>query len=303
MGKLNIPPYLEPGDAIGIVAPARRVLPEEVDPFKKLIEARGYLCLEAGNLYGSLGQFSGTPEQRLADIQQMLMNPEVKAIFAARGGYGAAQLLQGMDWELVRENPKWMIGFSDVTALHAAFGRFTETIHGPMPYSLVMDPPQDKQSFDYLFQLLQGEKVRYKLPADKFNIPGKVRAPLTGGNLSVLYSLAGSRFEPDYEGSILFLEDLDEYLYHIHRMILNLELRDVFKKVAGLLVGSFSDLNDNEQPFGSTAYEMIAEKAEKYNIPALFGFPAGHEKINYPLIFGRVSTLTIEKGGCSLEMF
>jgi muramoyltetrapeptide carboxypeptidase len=208
-----------------------------------------------------------------------------------------------MDWELVRESPRWMVGFSDVTALHAAIGKFMETLHGPMPFSMVMEEPQDETSFRHLLDMLRGGQKVYPTDGHPLDVGGKVRGRLTGGNLSVLYSLAGTRFEPDYEGCILFLEDLDEYLYHIDRMMTNFELRDLFRKIAGLVVGDFSDMHDNDHPFGKNALEIIAEKAHKYNIPTLFGFPAGHKKSNYPLIFGRVSTLTIKQGQHSLQMY
>lgn len=303
MSTIITPPYLEKGDTVGIIAPARRVYPEEIAPFRALMEQEGYRVLEADNLYGSDHQFSGTVEARRCDIQQVYMDRGVKAIFAARGGYGAAQLLAGMDWELVRESPRWMVGFSDVTALHAAIGKFMETMHGPMPFSMVMEEPQDATSFRHLLDVLQGQQKVYDTKEHPLNVAGTARGRLTGGNLSVLYSLAGTRFEPEYEGSILFLEDLDEYLYHIDRMMTNFELRDVFRKIAGMIIGDFSGMHDNAKPFGKTALEIIAEKAHKYKVPTLFGFPAGHKKSNFPLIFGRVSTLTIGKGRNALQMY
>ena len=303
MGKLVAPPFLRQGDAIGIIAPARKIDRGEMVPFVEWISKKGYHVVEADNLYGSDGQFSGSVEERLCDIQQMFMRREIKAIFAARGGYGTAQLLKGMDWELVRENPKWIIGFSDVTALHASAGKFMETLHGVMPFSLVMEEPQEEGSFDILLEILKGEIQQYTVPDHPLNVPGNVKGRLTGGNLSVLYSLAGTAYEPDYEGSILFLEDLDEYLYHIDRMITNFELREIFSKISGLIIGDFSDMHDNEQPFGKNALEIIAEKANKYRVPTLFGFPAGHKKFNLPLIFGRESTLTVKKGKNTLKMY
>lgn len=303
MSRLNTPPFLQKGDTVGIIAPARKVAPEETAPFKALMQQEGYHVVEADNLYGSDHQFSGSVEARLCDIQQLFMDREVKAVFAARGGYGAAQLLPGMDWELVRENPKWLVGFSDVTALHAAMGKFMETLHGAMPYSMVMEEPQDAVSFRHLLEVLGGSEKEYSMADHPLDHPGEVTGKLTGGNLSVLYSLAGTRYEPDYEGSILFLEDLDEYLYHIDRMMTNFELRGIFEKIAGLLVGDFSGMHDNSIPFGKDALQIIAEKAYKYDVPAKFGFPAGHKKSNFPLIFGRLSTLTIAQGCSKLRMY
>ena len=303
MRGIITPPWLQKGDAVGIIAPARRVVPEEVAPFEALMQREGYRVVRSANLFGSDGQFSGSVEARLCDIQQVFMDREVKAVFAARGGYGAAQLLPGMDWELVRENPKWVVGFSDVTALHAAIGKFMETLHGAMPFSMVMEEPQDATSFRYLLETLRGDPKEYHVPGHPLDHPGEVAGRLTGGNLSVLCSLAGTRYEPEYEGSILFLEDIDEYLYHIDRMATNFELREIFKKIAGLVVGDFSGMHDNAGPFGKNALEIIAEKVHKYNVPAKFGFPAGHKKYNFPLIFGRVSTLTIVQGSGTLRMY
>ncbi len=302
MEELKKPGFLKPGDSIGIIAPARSVTPGQMAPFKDLLVNRGYIPVEGNYLYGQHNQFSGTADERLSDLVQMYMDPEVKAVFAARGGYGCVHLLNGMDWEVIRENPKWLVGFSDVTALHTALGKFMETIHGVMPYSLVMDEPQDKGSFDILFNILEGQDIEYSVEDHSLNISGTAKGILTGGNLSVLYSLAGTPYEPDYQDKILFLEDLDEYLYHVDRMIANFEIRGIFQKVAGLVIGDFSDMHDNMVPYGRKACEIIAERAIKYGVPTLFNFPAGHKLFNHPLIFGRLSTLTVQAGQCSLSM-
>ena len=303
MGSIISPQFLKRGDSIGIIAPARRITEEELAPFTALLLNAGLNVVKGRCLSGGDGPFSGTVEERLADIHKMFMDPDIKALFAARGGYGAAQLLPGMDWEVIRENPKWLVGFSDVTALHSAFGKFMETLHGVMPYSLVMNEPQDETSFSHMLDILTGREVGYPVPDHPLNVAGSVEGAIGGGNLSVLYSLAGSRFEPDYRGKILFLEDVDEYIYHIDRMILNFELRGIFQKVCGLVVGDFSDMHDNQVPYGMDALEIIAERARKYQVPAMFGFPGGHKKSNFPLIFGRVSTLTVRKGENSLLMY
>lgn len=303
MVTLVRPEYLKPGDAVGIVAPARSVTEAEITPFRLLMEKEGYKVVYGQHLFGANGQFSGTINERLADMHRMIMDPEIKAIFAARGGYGTAQLLLELDWNLVYKIPTWMVGFSDVTALHSAMGKYMETIHGMMPYSFAMKEPQNDISFRYLLDVLAGKSVKYEVPDHPLNVSGKVRRELTGGNLSVLYSITGSAFEPDYDRKILFLEDLDEYLYHIDRMILNFELRNIFQRIDGLIVGDFSEMHDNDRGFGKNAMEIIAERAYKYHVPAMFGFPAGHKKNNFPLIFGRFSTLTIQKGKNSLVMY
>lgn len=302
MTQIKTPPPLVKGDTIGIIAPARSVNAAQTSAFQRYMEAAGYRTRESDHLYDRSDRFAASVEARLTDIRQMFTDPEVKAVFAARGGYGSAQLLQGMDWEMIRENTKWLAGFSDITALHAAFGKSMETLHSVMPYSLVMKEPQSGESFRRALDVLEGEQPKYHVGDHMLNVTGSATGRLTGGNLSVLLSLAGTPYEPNYEGSILFLEDLDEYLYHMDRMINNFELRGIFRKIAGLVVGDFSDMHDNVVPFGLQALEIIAERAAKYNLPAMFGFPAGHKKSNFPLIFGRVSTLTVKKGVNSLLM-
>lgn len=303
MGSIISPQLLKRGDTVGIIAPARRITEEELAPFNGFLLNAGLNVVLGRSLSGEEGQFSGTVEERLFDLHKMFTDPAVKAVFAARGGYGAAQLLPGMDWEVIRDNPKWLVGFSDVTALHSAFGKFMETLHGVMPYSMVMNEPQDEASFSHMLDILTGKNVHYPVDDHPLNVEGFAEGAIGGGNLSVLYSLAGTRFEPDYRGKILFLEDVDEYLYHIDRMIMNFELRDIFRKISGLVVGDFSVMHDNPVPYGMNALEIIAERAQKYNVPAMFGFPGGHKKTNFPLIFGRVSTLTVRKGANSLMMY
>ena len=295
------PLYLEKGDAVGIFAPARSVTPAELKPFMDKMEQVGFEVVTGKHLFDRDRQFAGSVQARLADLHELLLTREVKAIFAARGGYGTAQLLDGVDWEVVRDNPKWLVGFSDLTALHSACHPIMETIHGVMPYSLVMNPPQENRSLELLLNMLKGKGESYNLPHHPLNLNGEASGRVVGGNLSVLYSIAGSRYDLDYDGKILFLEELDEYLYHIDRMVQNLELREVFRKVSGLVVGSFSGMHDNTIPFGRSSYEIIAERAAKYGVPTLFAFPAGHEISNHPLIFGRESTLTVKEVGASLR--
>jgi muramoyltetrapeptide carboxypeptidase len=302
METLIIPPYLNRGDSIGIVAPARSITENEIGVFVGKMKELGIDTVLGKYLFGKQDQYSGTIEERLSDLHDMLINPAVKAVFAARGGYGSAQLLPGLDIELLRQHPTWLVGFSDMTAIHCAVNKSVASIHGVMPYSFAMDNPQDEWSFESMRQVLFGDELDYHHPGHSLNFPGEVKGMLTGGNLSVLYSLAGTPYEPNYEGKILFLEDLDEYLYHIDRMILNFELRGVFELIAGLVVGDYSDMHDNTVPFGKKAYDIIADRAHKYKVPCMFGFPAGHQKSNQALIFGRQATLSVKSGESSLRM-
>ncbi len=299
------PPLLEPGNTIGIVAPARSIEMKELRAFIALIAGRDYSVRFGRHLFGRQNQFSGSDRERRDDLEEMIRDPEVNAVIAARGGYGSVRILSGLNPELFRKHPKWVVGYSDISALHAWLN-FTvgiESVHGPMPYSFFTDPPVDDDSFQSLFTILEGNPVSYALADHPLNNPGKAAGTITGGNLSVLYSLAGTPVEPDYEGAILFLEEVDEYLYHIDRMLMNFELREVFRKIAGLVVGDFSRLHDNATPFGTGALEMIAERAHRYNVPAIFGFPGGHETRNRSLIFGRDGTLTGGEGKNLLRLY
>ena len=297
------PPAIQHGDTIGIVAPARSVTEEELQPFIKWAEKNGFRIKPGENIFGRLHQFAGSESRRLDDICRMMDDNEVKVILAARGGYGSARLLDEMDLMQFARNPKWIAGFSDITALMSAINRIAgvETLHALMPYTLYSHEAFDPESLDSLIRGLTAQKLTYKIGTNTLNVPGTAKGILTGGNLSVLYSLAGTPYEPDYEGKILFLEDVDEYLYHVDRMILNFELRGIFQRIAGLVIGDFSKMNDNSIPFGKNAFEIIAERAVKYNVPTMFGFPAGHENRNHTLIFGRETTLTIGEAYSELD--
>ncbi len=262
------PPKLNPGDSIGIVAPARSISEKDIEVFVDLMKDAGIDCKFGAHLFGKKDQYSGSVEERLSDLHDMIRDPKVKAVFAARGGYGSAQLLPGLDLDLLQKNPSWLVGFSDMTAIHCALGEVMESLHGVMPYSFAMENPQDRESFETMLKALKGEELQYSVSAHDHNFPGEANGVLTGGNLSVLYSLAGTLYEPDYHGKILFLEDLDEYLYHIDRMMLNFELRGIFEKIAGLVVGDHSDMHDNAISFGKDAYDWRRS----------WGFPSSKRK-------------------------
>jgi len=291
------PPLLNRGDTIGIIAPARKISEMELARFMSWAEDSGYNVRKGKNLSGQYNQFSGSDKQRLDDLEDMIKDHEVKAIIAARGGYGCGRLLEDLNINLLTEHPKWIAGFSDVTALLMAFNKIAdvETLHTWMPYSLYTFDDFDRESINSLNEVLTTGRKQYVIKPETGSTLGMVRGTLTGGNLSVISSLAGTPYEPDYEGNILLLEDVDEYLYHVDRMILNLEMRGVFNRIAGLMIGAFSQMQDNETPFGKQAYEIIAERAYKYNVPVLFGVPSGHENSNHTLIFGRNVTLTIKE--------
>jgi muramoyltetrapeptide carboxypeptidase len=281
------PPVLSAGDKIGIVAPARKVSPEEMAPALTMLRTWGYVPLEAQHLYHADQQFSGSDHERYSDFQMMLDDPSVKAILCARGGYGSVRIIDRLDFTAFAKNPKWIIGFSDITVFHSHINSHhgIQTLHAPMAINF---PPDGSinDSLKSLKLVLSGGYPEYHFGAHPFNKPGTASGILCGGNLSMLYSLIGSPSDIDTNGKILFLEDLDEYLYHIDRMMMNLMRSGKLSKLAGLLVGGMNDMNDNPRPFGKTAYEIIAGLVEKYHFPVIFDFKSGHISQNLALIMG-----------------
>ena len=302
--ELITPTSLKEGDFVGIVAPARKVSEEEVLPAIKLLTSWGLQVLLGKNIYGSFNQFSGTDSQRAADFQEMIDNPKVKAIICARGGYGSIRLLNLLDLRALQRNPKWVVGYSDITVFHAMLNTwfFLETIHGTMPLNFPKDG-SDNISTQSLRKVLFGESPTYNGPSHEFNRLGNVEGLLTGGNLSILNSVAGTDADITTDGKILFIEDLDEYLYHIDRMMMNLKHSGKFTNLSGLVVGGMSDMNDNTIPFGKTAYEIIRECVSEFDFPVCFGFPVGHQEPNLAMVMARKVKFTVDENGSTLSFY
>ena len=299
---MQLPPYLIPGDRVGITAPAHRVSKKDMEFFISALGEEGW-NVETGSLYSRHRQFSGSDEDRLRDLQSMLDNPEIKAVFCARGGYGTGRLLDGLDLNKFALYPKWISGFSDITALHSCILMriSTAVLHGAMPYTLRNSGGREDPGLASLFNTLRGDFSAFKVPPDSLNRPGRARGILLGGNLSVLYSLTGTSYQIPTTGAILFLEDVDEYLYHIDRMMLNLRMAGMLENLGGLIIGGMTDMHDNEVPFGKNSYEIIREAVEPYEFPVCFGFPAGHQDPNLALVLGREVILEVEPEGCRME--
>ena len=284
------PPFLQTGDKIAIVATARKITPEEVQPAIDIFKSHGLEVVLGENLFAIDNQFAGTDDQRRADLQAAMNDDTIKAIVCARGGYGTVRIIDGLDFVKFKLSPKWLAGYSDVTALHSHiqtnFG--IQTLHSTMPLSFPTKASEtDKlQSATAMVTALMGQPIVYHLPDHPLNRPGKAEGIITGGNLSMLYSLLGSPSDIDTDGKVLFLEDLDEYLYHIDRMMMNLKRNGKLDNLAALLIGGMSDMNDNKVPFGQTAEEIIAEKVAEYTYPVYFNFPAGHIEPNLPIKLG-----------------
>ena len=282
--KMTIPPYLKKGDTVAIVCTARKFFPEDAKPAMELLEFWG-LQVRLGNTIGlDSCQLGGTDAERAADFQQQMDDENIKAIWCARGGYGTVRIIDQLDFKRFKKHPKWIMGFSDVTVLHSQLNQEkVASLHSIMPFTVPKAPEEVKET---LRKALFGEAIEYKVPAVSYNILGKAKGELVGGNLSILYSLLGSKSSIDTKGKILFIEDLDEYLYHVDRMMYNLKRNGYFEGLKGLIVGGMTDMHDNEIPFGQNAVQIITAIAQEYNIPVAFDFPAGHQKDNRALIFG-----------------
>jgi muramoyltetrapeptide carboxypeptidase len=295
------PPSLSKDDKIGIIAPARCINFDEVHPSIRLFQKWG-LEVELGtNIFHQYHQFAGKDDQRLADLQQMLDDDSIRAIICARGGYGTVHIVDQIDFTAFVKTPKWIVGYSDITVLHSHIHRHfgIETLHSVMPINITTsdDTPSDTQ--DTLKNALFGKIRSYSYPATPLARNGETEGILTGGNLSILYSLMGSSSEVDTTDKILFLEDVDEYLYHIDRMMIALKRAGKLSKLKGLIIGHMARVNDNAIPYGQTANEIISAAVAEYNYPVCFDFPAGHAEPNLALILGRKVKLNI---GTDIEL-
>ena len=282
--KMKIPPYLKKGDTVAIVCTARKFMPEDAKPAIELLESWG-LKAKLGRTIGlDSCQLGGTDTERIADFQTMMDDENVKAIWVARGGYGTVRIIDSLDFTKFKKHPKWIMGFSDVTVLHSQLnGERIASLHSIMPFTV---PKASEDVKETLRKAIFGEELYYKVPSKSYNKKGKASGELVGGNISILYSLLGSKSSINTKDKILFIEDLDEYLYHVDRMMFNLKRNGYFEKVKGIIVGSMSDMHDNEIPFGQNEVQIITEIAKEYNIPIAFEFPEGHQKDNRTLILG-----------------
>ena len=295
-----IPPYLKEGDTVAIVCTARKISKKELDPAIKLLTHWG-LKVKLGDTVGKeYHQFGGTDVQRAEDLQEMLGDKEVQAIWCARGGYGTVRMIDEVNFSSIETNPKWIIGYSDPTVLHCHIHNLgVATIHGQMCLEI---ENKTEATRDTLKNILFGNYDAIKFASDfKLNRTGHAKGQLIGGNLSVLSSVLGSKSTIKTEGKILFLEDLDEYLYHIDRMVHNIKRNGFFKNLAGLVIGGLTDMHDNTSPFGQSAEEIIANAVKEFNFPVCFNFPAGHSKDNRALIFGAETELIVTKDNVVLK--
>jgi muramoyltetrapeptide carboxypeptidase len=300
---IKTPPYLQKGDTIGLVCPAGLMPVEKISECTRVLNEEWGFTTKVGNTVGSrFNYFSGTDEERLEDFQKMLDDDEVKAILCARGGYGVTRIIDRLDFSKFKTNPKWIIGFSDITVLHSHIYRNLNiaTLHAPMANAFNDDGYKNEFVLS-LRNALEGKKIKYQIPVNEFNRKGEGIGELVGGNLALLAHLVGSDSDLKTKGRILFLEDVGEYLYNIDRMMLQLKRSGKLDKLAGLIIGGFTDIKDTETPFGQTAYEIIRDLIKEYNYPVCFGFPVSHEKENYALKIGVGYKLKVTKSKVVLE--
>ncbi len=285
------PPYLKAGDTIAVVCPAKKLLIPMTDAVH-LLKSWGLNVLLGETVTASCNQFAGDDELRAADLQFFINDDNVKAIFAARGGYGTIRMIDRVNFAPLVKNPKWLVGFSDITLLHVHLlaNYNLQTIHGQMPVNI---PDATLPSLESLRKALFGDRLTYDISYNPYNRPGNGTGILTGGNLSLLIAASGSVSEPDYNNKILFIEDVGEYLYAVDRMLYSLKRAGKLSNLAGLIVGSFTDIKDNDIPFGQTVPEIITAIIADYNYPVCFDFPAGHIKNNFSLMFGSAVNLNV----------
>jgi len=295
------PSTLKKGDKIGLVAPAGKIDRDKIILAQKVLESIGYEVILGQHVFDKHHIFAGTDENRARDFQFMLDHEEIKAIVCARGGYGSIRIIDKLSFDGFEKHPKLLIGFSDITIFHARLNRLHfGSLHATMPINFTMNIA-DSTSLNKLVDYLEGKLTSYQLPSHNLNSTGFSEAELVGGNLSIICSLNATDYELNTHGKILFLEDLNENLYHLDRLMLNLKLSGKLAQLEGLIVGGMSDMKDGETPFGKTAYEIIQEAVQDYNYPVLFNFPAGHIDENWPLPLGKKVSLDVNEEEVNLS--
>jgi muramoyltetrapeptide carboxypeptidase len=298
---LICPPFIKKGALVGLVSPSGKIPPNVVVQAEKYLDQLGFRHVRGKHVTDAWHQFAGKDESRAADLQEMIQNPEVEVIWCTRGGYGAQRVIENVDFSILRANPKWLVGFSDITVFHSILQNVegVMSVHGPMAKNLY-NGVYNTSGMTSLWELLQGSMTQFDLEPHPLNRQGISKGILTGGNLTILNTLKGSPYDFDPTGKILFIEDVGEYLYHIDRMMQGLKLAGKLACLSGLVVGQMSELQDNNAPFGASAYEIIADAVKDYAYPVLFDFPAGHTKRNEPLLFGAKVTMQVRREKVSL---
>ena len=294
MTQIQNPPFLQPGDKIGVVAPASVINYNDIRPGISLLKKKWQLqVVEGTTLKSSYNQFSATDASRIEDIQAMLDDPSIKAIIAARGGYGCSRIIDQLNFDRFIASPKWIVGFSDLTVfLSKVYNLGYAGIHAPMVKSMMLDGAE--KAAESLRQILFGEFPAYSVKSHPLNRLGTVNAEIVGGNLCLLAHMIGSPTDIDTSGKILFIEDVGEYYYNLDRMLIQLKRAGKLSKLAGLVVGQFTDMKDNANPtFGKEVYEIVQEHVSGYDYPVCFDFPVGHVADNRAIGIGMNAFLNV----------
>jgi muramoyltetrapeptide carboxypeptidase len=285
MNNVILPPFLKKGDRVAIVSPAGAIDADLVDGAIEVLKTWGLRPEKREYTTAKVGRFAGYDKWRCDDLQKVLDDPTIAAVLCSRGGYGTMRIIDKIDFTLFRKNPKWLIGFSDITVLHADLNqKGYASIHGAMAKAIAHEG-NNRESVEALKETLFGNKLTYTLPSSGYNRRGKASGQLVGGNLSLLYALLGTSFNPIKQGAVLFIEDVSEALYHVDRMLQALRLAGVFERISGLIVGEFSDVAADPSMLNNLE-TAILEAVGSRNIPVIFDFPAGHGCQNMPLILG-----------------
>lgn len=291
------PRFLQHGDKIAIISPSSPINPLLIDHTISILQEWGLEPIVGENALNVYGRFAGTKDERISDLQWALNSKDIKAILCSRGGYGLIQIIDDVDFSHFELYPKWMIGFSDITILHSAVAAYDiASIHGSMSKYLC----ENSESAVLLRRFLFGEIPDYTIPSNALNRNGMATGNIIGGNLSVLSGLRGTHFEPDFAGKILFIEDIGEEPYNIDRMLHNLKLGGIFEEISGLIVGYFTEYEEDPQMM-ATLFELIYSIVSEYNFPVCFNFPAGHNPLHYPLFFGVPAILHVKNEEVTLE--
>ena len=294
------PPFLKTGDKVGIAAPGRKISVQEVKAAGVILDSWGVNVVHAPNLCSDAhGYLAGSDKERISDFQLLLDSPEIKAIICARGGYGTTRILDALNFSALLENPKWIVGFSDITALHLRLDKLgINSIHSTMP--IFFARAESSESVESLWAVLGGQRKGIYGPANENNKHGIATGRMVGGNLSLIADSIGTSSDPDTDGKILVLEEIDEYSYKIDRMLMHLKRSGKLNNLAGLIIGHMSDIREPELPFGESIGDIVLGKVADSKFPVAFNFPIGHENPNLAWIHGSMMTLSVSQQGSEL---
>jgi muramoyltetrapeptide carboxypeptidase len=294
------PPFLKRGDKIGIAAPGRKINTPDVEAACSIIKSWGIDVIVPAYLNSNAHAYlAGSDAERIHDLQQLLDDPEVRAIICARGGYGTTRILDKVNFSYLFDNPKWIAGFSDITALHLRLEKLgMHSIHSTMP--VLFSRPESSPSVDSLRALLFGQKTNISAPPNEKNRYGHANGQVMGGNLSLIVDSIGTSSDPDLKGKILVLEEVDEYSYRIDRMLVHLKRAGKLDDLAGLVIGHMTDIKEPDLPFGETIEDLVLGNTLHRTYPVAFNFPIGHENPNLAWVHGSLMTLSVDHTGSKL---